>query len=496
MVSFVQSVVSDSRVFRLGPCLMAAALAVLAGGCSADIARFDFASANLNDPGTTGAIPTPPEPVHGRSNLIGKDEPSAPPQQAADGAYIPPRSDRAPAVTSAPLADTATPSPGPSPYDRPAESQRPLAVAALPPETSRPAAQPAPMVEHAEISKGEQIEVQQGDTFYGLAKRHRVSITDLMAVNDLKSPNLKLGQKLYVPATRTYQTPDMPSPAPALTADAANWTSAYTVKPGDSLYGIAVRHRLKSADIQRNNGIQDVRKIKPGMVLKMPAGSGDGTVGMAVAPQPAVTAELAPQQAPAPRVPVGGPVPKILNDASASAAPATAAPATALSTAPGVRDEQRTAAIGPIATAPSDAASGSASPPGSGSAALGTKLRWPAEGKIISGFGKRVDGTHNDGVNVAVPLGTDIHAAEAGTVAYAGDELKDYGKLVLVRHDNGWVTAYAHAEDILVKRGDAVKRGQVIAKAGKSGQVDQPQLHFELRQGQKPIDPTPYMEKM
>ena len=116
-------------------------------------------------------------------------------------------------------------------------------------------------------------------------------------------------------------------------------------------------------------------------------------------------------------------------------------------------------------------------------------LRWPVKGRIISGFGKRADGSHNDGVDVAVPFGTDVLAAEDGVVAYAGNEVKTYGNLVLVRHDNGWVTAYAYNDKVLVQRGDRVKRGQPIAKAGKSGAVDQPQVHFELRQGSKPVDP-------
>jgi murein DD-endopeptidase MepM/ murein hydrolase activator NlpD len=113
---------------------------------------------------------------------------------------------------------------------------------------------------------------------------------------------------------------------------------------------------------------------------------------------------------------------------------------------------------------------------------------------VIAGFGTRPDGTRNDGINIAVPLGTEIHAAEAGRVAYAGSELKGYGNLVLLRHDNGWVSAYAHAEEILVKRDDVVRRGQVIGRAGKTGSVDQPQLHFELRQGAKPVDPLPHLE--
>jgi murein DD-endopeptidase MepM/ murein hydrolase activator NlpD len=122
------------------------------------------------------------------------------------------------------------------------------------------------------------------------------------------------------------------------------------------------------------------------------------------------------------------------------------------------------------------------------------KFRWPVKGKVIADFGSRPDGSHNDGVNVAVPLGTEIHAAEAGVVAYAGGELKGYGQLVLIRHDSGWVTAYAHNDQLLVKRDEKVRRGQVIAKAGKTGAVEQPQLHFEIRQGSTPVNPLPYLE--
>jgi murein DD-endopeptidase MepM/ murein hydrolase activator NlpD len=123
----------------------------------------------------------------------------------------------------------------------------------------------------------------------------------------------------------------------------------------------------------------------------------------------------------------------------------------------------------------------------------GNSFRWPVQGRIISEFGTKPDGGHNDGINVAVPVGTSVKAAENGVVAYAGDELKGYGNLVLIRHSNNWVSAYAHNDEILVKRGDQVRRGQVIAKAGRTGQVNQPQLHFELRKGSRPVDPTKYM---
>jgi murein DD-endopeptidase MepM/ murein hydrolase activator NlpD len=120
-------------------------------------------------------------------------------------------------------------------------------------------------------------------------------------------------------------------------------------------------------------------------------------------------------------------------------------------------------------------------------------FRWPVRGRVIVAFGPKPNGVQNDGINLAVPEGTPIKAAEDGVVAYAGSELKGYGNLVLVRHPNGFVTAYAHASDILVKRGEAVKRGQVIAHAGQTGNVTSPQLHFEIRKGATPVDPSQYL---
>ena len=109
------------------------------------------------------------------------------------------------------------------------------------------------------------------------------------------------------------------------------------------------------------------------------------------------------------------------------------------------------------------------------------------------GYGAKTNGKSNDGINLAVPEGTPVKAAEDGVVAYSGNELKGYGNLVLVRHANGYVTAYAHASELLVKRGDTIKRGQVIAKSGQSGEVGSPQLHFEIRKGSSPVDPLQFL---
>jgi murein DD-endopeptidase MepM/ murein hydrolase activator NlpD len=112
---------------------------------------------------------------------------------------------------------------------------------------------------------------------------------------------------------------------------------------------------------------------------------------------------------------------------------------------------------------------------------------------VISGFGPMTNGQQNDGINLAVPEGTAVRAAEDGVVAYAGNELKGYGNLVLVRHNNGFVSAYAHASELMVKKGDTVRRGQVIARSGATGTVQAPQLHFEIRKGSVPVDPMQFL---
>lgn len=120
-------------------------------------------------------------------------------------------------------------------------------------------------------------------------------------------------------------------------------------------------------------------------------------------------------------------------------------------------------------------------------------FRWPARGRVISGFGARGTGGANDGINIALPEGTPVRAAEGGTVVHADDALKGYGKLVLIRHPSGYVSVYAHNSELKVKRGESVRRGQVIASSGQSGNVTAPQLHFEIRKGATPVDPNKYL---
>ena len=336
---------------------------------------------------------------------------------------------------------------------------------------------------------GGTITVVSGDTLYGLSRKHGVSVAELMTANRLNDSKLSIGQTLVLPASssagtsRSYQAsktrrPSLPRETVAssqgVTAP-ATWGADYTVRPGDSLYKIARRYGVRTSELQTYNGITDPRRVMPGTVLRVPGGTG--------AAAPATVASSSGTKTQRPSLMGAGKEYAALTDAR-RVSDARPSPATK-----GVR----TVTIAPprITKTSVDTSAAAGSTGGAG------QLLWPVRGKVIANFGKRADGTHNDGVNFAVPKGTDVRAAEDGVVAYAGSELRSYGNLILLRHDNGWVTAYAHNDKLMVGRGDKVKRGQVIAKSGASGQVSEPQVHFELRQtSKKPVDPIPYMEKL
>jgi murein DD-endopeptidase MepM/ murein hydrolase activator NlpD len=424
------------------------AATVSAGGCSADVTRFDFPAFALNSnapPPATGSLAPPPQPV-ARSYQRFDEPPSAPPpQREASGG-----SGTGAGEELAPVRERA---------DQP--SQPRVAVAAT---TDRFTARHIDRVK-SRYQSGETIEVQPGDTIFVLSRRHGVSIDSIIELNGLKNgSSLRPGQRILLPAgarnVHANQVARAPAPAaapapaetPAPAAEpSGGWDGQHTMKAGDSLYAVARRYKVSLTELQRINAITEPNKVRIGTVLRVP---GQG--------QPS-----APNYAPGTYA--GPPARSRLVNAPVEA-----------ETQP--LPERRVAALGGRATdaGPAESAAG--------------KFRWPVRGRIISGFGKRPDGTHNDGVNLAVPQGTEIHAVEGGKVAYAGNELKGYGNLVLIRHDNGWVSAYAHAEQLLVRRDDIVRRGQVIARAGRTGTVDQPQLHFELRHGAKPVDPLPHLE--
>ena len=513
------------------PALAVVAAAALAG-CSADISRFDLG----NPEGArvqSGYAPSVGMSGQSSSSEFGtaaNDRPAQRPSQVSRSDLPPPDGQFTTSALS-PQSDSSygsgyghRPAQHPSQQDYGSNRYQSPSYASPAPSGYGGSRDVAPVASYDSQGGGDSIEVRSGDTLYGLSRRHGVSVNALMQANGLTSSNLRPGQRLVLPSGsgapqhQSYEAPRVAAAAPvAPTAPApSDWNDTYTVQPGDSLYAIARSNGISLADLERHNGIQDSRRVMPGTVLRVPGDAG-GATQVAEAPpayQPPPAYEAPAAQPPMPRTTIETrpvqtqehrPVQEARNptgtvrlgDQRAMPPGATAQQPTLLngsSATPPASGEQRVARLETPGSA-SDAVSPTASQ-SSGSVAGSSKLRWPVVGKVVGGFGPRPDGTHNDGVNLSAPMGTDIHAAESGVVAYAGDELKGYGNLVLIRHDNGWVTAYAHADEILVKRGDRINRGQVIAKVGRTGQVDQPQLHFELRQGQKPVDPTPFMERI
>jgi murein DD-endopeptidase MepM/ murein hydrolase activator NlpD len=307
------------------------------------------------------------------------------------------------------------------------------------------------------------IIVGTSDTLDTLAHRYHVSPAAILQANGYRGPRaLSPGQQLIIPPQATAAGPALAAPASRPIAAASAAPSVHVVNRGDTLLGIARRNHVSVTELARANNIDPSAKIKLGMKLTVP---GAKTAADANVAQPATVAAAQPAAALAP-------------PATRMAAAAGAPPQTA-------RLAQATAKVEEnSAEAPAKAADATGALP---------TFRWPVRGKVITSYGAKTNGKANDGINLAVPEGTPVKAAEDGVVAYSGNELKGYGNLVLVRHANGYVTAYAHASELLVKRGDTIKRGQIIAKSGQSGEVGSPQLHFEIRKGSSPVDPIQFL---
>ncbi|MCA1473508.1 MULTISPECIES: LysM peptidoglycan-binding domain-containing M23 family metallopeptidase [Bradyrhizobium] len=431
-------------------------------GCSADMSS-RLSQTNFSNPFAseqTGSVQQPPPPQ--------RELPQYARPQTQPGYYqsqaLPPPAVSAP--QSYPVASGGGVSGGGrgvSSYAPPAQPH--LETTATVPPRSVAAAQPA---------GGTKIIVGTSDTLDVLAKRYRVTPQAILAANGYKGPRaLSPGQQLIIPSPATAAAP-APATAPVAAAPAAKPVAAVAAPPsthfvnrGDTLASIARKNRISAVELARANGIDPSAKLKLGTKLTVP-GAKTAAVAAPVAAAPVAAA------------PVAGTLQPV------AAAPA---PATKMATAAAPVQSAR------LAQATSNVEEKAAETPAKAAEATGAlpTFRWPVRGKVVTSYGAKTNGKSNDGINLAVPEGTPVKAAEDGVVAYSGNELKGYGNLVLVRHSNGYVTAYAHASELLVKRGDTIKRGQVIAKSGQSGEVASPQLHFEIRKGSSPVDPLQFL---
>jgi murein DD-endopeptidase MepM/ murein hydrolase activator NlpD len=317
--------------------------------------------------------------------------------------------------------------------------------------------------------------VAPGENVFSIARKLNVPIRSLLEVNRLGPPfKLSTGQRLIVPVP-----------------------GRHIVTRGETVYSISRRYHVDMASLMQTNRIEEPYRIAVGQVLTLPGSNNPFAAATSRARDAAVLSAKTPA---APQSTTDAPVTSETQSSAANQSKTQAVrlprPKPRGSPAPARTDEPapRAAPVDRVTAQSAQAAVpkpvrrpplGAPNPPPRSSG----KFLWPLEGKILSSYGSKGSGVHNDGINIESPSGTIVRAAENGVVAYSGNELRGFGRLLLIRHSGGWVTAYAHLGQVMVSRGDTVERGQAIAKVGRTGNVSRPQLHFEIRKGTRAVDP-------
>ena len=334
---------------------------------------------------------------------------------------------------------------------------------------------------------GGSITVRRGDTVHGLARQYGVALRDLIEANNLRPPYvLEPGRVLVLPGGTDH-----------------------LVRRGDTLYGIARQYQVDSRQLAELNNLKPPYVIYAGQKLRLPPrGTAAPPTVVAQAPPPPFAQTPPPTVIRSPNAvdaaPPPPPPPPLPSPPPAAAGPATAAAPPAPVPAPAAAgprpndepmDATEVAAAAAARPAPAETAKPPSDKPVGEPPPMGERgFLWPVKGKVLQPFGTLGKGLHNDGINIEVAEGTPVRAAEDGVVAYAGNELRGFGNLLLIKHADGWMSAYAHNQELLVNRGDKVRRGQTIAKSGKTGNVTSPQVHFELRRGTQAVDPTEFLK--
>jgi murein DD-endopeptidase MepM/ murein hydrolase activator NlpD len=329
-----------------------------------------------------------------------------------------------------------------------------------------PPAAAAPLPSHPDA-----VVAGRGDTLYGIARQYNIPTRAIIDANGLRPPYaLRVGQRLTLPTVRTH-----------------------VVQPGDTVNNLSRRYGIEMSSLVRANAIAPPYRIMAGQTLILPGAPAPvAEVQVARVEEPSPVAAAAPPAMPATPV-ESAPLP------AQAGAGTQAAPAAPIAVAPAPRETPTEAPRGqPAMTAPPPGAAQQAAEVEPAAAATlparaGRGFQWPVRGRVISDFGPKGGGLQNDGINIAATRGTPIRAAEHGVVVYAGNELRGFGNLLLLRHADGWMTAYGHADEILVARGDQVKRGQVVGRVGSTGNVTTPQVHFEIRRGSRAVNPRDHL---
>lgn len=329
-----------------------------------------------------------------------------------------------------------------------------------------------------------QAKVCRGDTLISLAHFHNVTVPNLKRANGLADDLIYADTFLTLPNERVH-----------------------IVRVGETLTSISRLTGVPVATLVAINGITNPHILLPETRLAIPTGptlvaerrqprpEPSATITHAEpATPPTVTANAPPRSetrsdADPPSVTIGNSTEKTATPSSPREEVGTQVAAIDYNRFPHPRPRPKGRASSSAAQAPQAQNPDQTAAPRPATEAAGVAFLLPVEGRILTDFGPTSGGLHNDGINIAAPQGTAIRAAADGQVAYAGDGLPGFGNLVLIKHRDGWTSAYAHASSMSVKRGDRVRRGQAIGQVGSTGSVNEPQLHFELRHHDRAVDP-------
>jgi lipoprotein NlpD len=334
-------------------------------------------------------------------------------------------------------------------------------------------------------------------------RRGGIALLTIVLVACASRTRAPVEDRTALPAPRSASaSATMPAPAPGSPPEAESRGATYTVKRGDTLYQIALDLGLDYKDLAAWNNLDNPNKILTGQVLRVTApgdaatGTGVTTAPLKAAPAVAETRPGAAAGAPPPAT--SSPVPAARNADNYKSSPkAFKEPYSEQA----LRDVARASQAPPevVAAAPTSAAkpepprsvSSTATPASAAEPDDEDKLDWvwPAKGKVVVGFSETAN---LKGIDIAGAAGEPVIASAGGKVVYVGNGLRGYGKLVIVKHNKTWLSAYAHNQEILVKEGQQVVKGQKIAEMGNTD-ADQVKLHFEIRRLGKPVDPARYL---
>lgn len=312
------------------------------------------------------------------------------------------------------------------------------------------------------------VEVRRGDTLYGIAKKYNVPAQTIISLNKLTPPyNLYVGQSLILSKSSSAKA------------------QGHVVRRGDTLYGVAKKYDIPLRDLIETNRLYPPYSLEVGQRLTIPnnryhiVGKGETLYSISRKYSVDVTSLSRTNDLKAPyNISVGD---KLTLPGSISST--------------NYSESQSNSAKSSVGSTKSYSPSryqSSYTPPAS--LKRKNKFSWPVKGKIISHYGTLGKGRKNDGINIRANSGTAVNAADKGVVVYAGNELKGFGNLILIKHSDGWITAYAHNERIFVRKGQSVRKGEKISAVGTTGGVNEPQLHFEIHVNKKPINPMPYLQ--